>query len=146
MKLTSPDFENNAKIPVRYTGDGEGINPDLEISEIPEGVMSLVLIVDDPDAPAGIWDHWVVFNISPEIKRVLKKSIPENGIQGKNSWGTNTYKGPKPPSGTHRYFFKLFALNVRLGLNEGASKEQVEEAMKNHILDKAELVGLYSAK
>lgn len=143
MNLTSPDFENGAKIPMRYTGDGEDINPDLEISDVPENALGLVLIMDDPDALVGIWDHWVVFNISPKINRILKKSVPENGTQGKNSWGENKYNGPKPPSGTHRYFFKLFAIDARLGLNEGASKEEVEAAIEGHILAKAELMGLY---
>ena len=143
MKLTSLDFQNNKKIPIRFTGDGENINPNLTIDEIPNNCRSLVLIVDDPDAPAGNWNHWVVWNISPKIKRILKNAIPENGIQGQNNWGKNNYSGPSPPSGTHRYFFKIFALDTRLGLNEGASKEEVELAMKKHILDKAELIGLY---
>lgn len=143
MELTSPDFENNTKIPVRYTKDGENINPDLEIKNIPEGTRTLVLIMDDPDAPIGIWDHWIVFNINSEINRILKKSVPENGIQGQNSWGKNEYGGPSPPSGTHRYVFKLFALDTRLGLGEGASKEEVEKNMEGHILGKAELIGLY---
>ena len=143
MELTSPDFENNGKIPVEFTSDGKDINPELEIKGIPENTKSLVLIMDDPDAPAGVWDHWIVFNINPGIKRILKDSIPENGVQGKNSWGRNDYGGPSPPSGTHRYFFKIFAIDTRLGLNEGVSKEEVEVAMKEHILYKAELIGLY---
>jgi len=144
MILTSPDFKHNEKIPVKFTGDGENINPELIIENIPKEARSLALIVDDPDAPAGTWSHWVVFNINPKIKRILKNSIPENGIQGQNSWGKNNYSGPLPPSGTHRYFFKIFAIDTKLGLNEGASKQEIERVMKNHILDKAELIGLYS--
>ena len=101
MQLTSPDFKNKEKIPVKFTGDGENINPELVIGDIPENAKSLVLIVDDPDC-AGGWDHWIVWNIK------ITNSIKENsilGLQGKNSWGTDRYKGPKPPSGTHQIFF-----------------------------------------
>jgi len=143
MILTSPNFKHNEKIPVRFTGDGEDINPTLEINDIPEETKSLVLIVDDPDAPVGNWDHWIVFNINPKIKKIFKNSVPEDGIQGRNSWGTSNYRGPKPPSGTHRYFFKIFAINTKLGLDTGDSKEEIEKAMEGHILDKAELIGLY---
>jgi len=143
MKITSLDFANNSKIPVRFTGDGEDINPNLIIEDVPENTKSLVLIVDDPDAPVGIWDHWIVFDISPEVRIIKEDSIPEGGVQGKNSWGENKYGGPNPPSGTHRYFFKIFALDIRLNLREGATKEEVERAMENHIIDKAELIGLY---
>jgi len=141
MKITSPDFDNNKKIPARFTGDGENINPNLDISEIPENTKSLVLIIDDPDAPSGTWVHWVVFNIPPATARISENSIP--GIQGKNSWGKNEYGGPMPPSGTHRYFFKIYALDIELGLDENIDKNGIEEAMENHILDKAELIGLY---
>lgn len=143
MILISPNFKHNEKIPVQFTGDDKDINPELEIKEIPEKTKSLVLIVEDPDALVGTWTHWVVFNINPDIKRVFKNSVPENGIQGQNSWGKNNYKGPKPPSGTHRYFFKIFALDTKIGLDQGASKEEIERAIKNHILDKAELIGVY---
>jgi len=139
MKLTSPDFKNKEKIPVRFTGDGEDINPNLIIENIPGNAKSLVLIVDDPDCPGG-WYHWIVWNI--KITNSIKEnSIP--GVQGKTSWGTNKYKGPKPPSGTHRYFFRIFAIDAVLNLEEGSSREELEEAMKAHILEKAELIGLY---
>src|SRR4030042_4823259 len=143
MILTSPNFKHNEKIPVLFTGDGEDINPALEIKGIPKETKSLVLIMDDPDAPIGNWDHWIVWNIMPEIKKIFKNSVPQGGIQGQNSWGTSNYRGPKPPSGTHRYFFKIFALDTKLGSEEGASKEEIETAMNKHILDKAELIGLY---
>ena len=141
MKLTSSDFEHMEKIPSKFTGDGQDINPNLEISEIPENAKSLVLIIDDPDAPMGTWDHWLVWNISPKTSLIPENSIP--GIQGKNSWGKNDYGGPMPPSGSHRYFFKLYALDIKLDLSEGTSAEELEKAMQEHILDKAELVGLY---
>lgn len=140
MKITSV-FGNNGKIPSKYTADGDDINPPLEISEIPENAESLVLIIDDPDAPVGTWDHWIVFNI-PSTTTIQEDSIP--GIQGKNSWGRTNYGGPSPPSGTHRYFFKLYALDTQLNLPEGATKNQVLGAMQNHILDQAQLIGLYS--
>ena len=125
MKLTSPDFKDKEKIPIKFTGDGEDINPNLIIESIPENAKSLVLIVDDPDCPGG-WDHWIVWNI-PATERILKikeNSIP--GVQGKTIWGTNRYKGPKPPSGTHRYFFRILALDVALNLKEGSNREELE--------------------
>lgn len=135
-------FENNEKIPAKYTADGDDINPGLEISGVPENARSLVLIMDDPDAPAGTWVHWVVYGIDPSTTSIKENSVP--GSLGINSWKKQSYGGPSPPSGTHRYFFKLYALDSELDLEEGASKEDVEKAMENHILDKAELIGLYS--
>ena len=140
MKLTSPEFTHNSMIPKKFTCQGEDINPHLVIEEIPPSAVSLALINDDPDAPVGTWDHWIVFNIPPSEK-IAQNSVP--GTQGKNSWGRNDYGGPCPPSGTHRYFFKIYALDTKLDLPEGASKQQVEQAMEEHILDQAELIGLY---
>ena len=127
-------------IPARYTCQGEDISPALEIQSIPEGTKSLALIVDDPDAPAGTWVHWVVFNIAP-AGRIEESSSP--GLQGKTSFGNNAYGGPCPPSGTHRYYFKLYALDTALQLQEGVSKAALTQAMQGHILATAELVGLY---
>lgn len=143
MKLTSSDFEHMEKIPTKFTGDGQDINPNLEISEIPENAQSLVLIIDDPDAPMGTWVHWLVWDISPKTNLISENSAPENSMQGKNSWGRNDYGGPMPPSGSHRYFFKLYALDIKLDLSEGTSAEELKRAMQEHILNKAELVGLY---
>lgn len=140
MKLTSPEFENNGMIPSKFTCDGEDVNPALDIADIPEETKSLVLIVDDPDAPMGTWVHWVVFNI-PVTSRVEEDSIP--GKQGINDFRKKDYGGPCPPSGTHRYFFKLYALDVELDLEEGVSKEDVQNAMEAHILAQTELIGLY---
>lgn len=140
MKLTSPNFENKSRIPVKFTADGEDINPELNIEDITDNVKSLTLIMDDPDAPVGNWVHWIVFNINPDIKKIKENSIP--GIEGRNSWRRNNYGGPAPPIGTHRYFFKLYALDIELNLKE-YRKEELEEAMGGHILDKAELIGLY---
>ncbi len=140
MHLTSPIFAHNETIPRKYTCQGEDINPPLKISDLPPGTKSLVLINEDPDAPGATWDHWIVYNIFP-TEMIAENSVP--GLQGKNSWGRNDYGGPCPPSGTHRYFFKLYALDAQLNLKEGAGKKQVEEAMKGHILEKVELIGLY---
>ena len=136
-------FGNNDKIPVKYTCDGEDINPELEILDIPENTKSLALIMDDPDSPTGTWDHWVVFNIEVSLAKIGENSVPEGSVQGLNSWDKNEYGGPCPGSGTHRYFFKIYALDVELDLDSNARKTDVERAMEGHILGKAELVGVY---
>jgi Raf kinase inhibitor-like YbhB/YbcL family protein len=140
MKLTSPEFEHNSMIPSQFTCDGQDVNPTLNIEDIPEETKSLVLIVDDPDAPMGTWVHWVVFNI-PVTSQIQKDSVP--GRQGINDFRKKNYGGPCPPSGTHRYFFKLYALDIELDLEESIRKEDVEEAMEGHILAQTELIGLY---
>ena len=140
MKLTSPEFKNNDTIPMKFTCQGEDVSPALEIKGVPNGAKSLALIVDDPDAPMGIWVHWVVYDI-PVVSRIEENSIP--GKQGMNNFGRRDYGGPCPPSGTHRYFFKLYALDKKLNLKEGVTKKELEKAMDGHILEKAELVGLY---
>jgi Raf kinase inhibitor-like YbhB/YbcL family protein len=140
MKLSSPDFENNAFIPKEYSYNGRNINPTLIIENIPKQAKTLALIVDDPDAPRGDWVHWVVYNI-PIIYTIEENSIP--GTQGRTDFGTNRYGGPCPPFGTHRYFFKIYALDTELDLSEDTAKAQLEQAMQGHILDKAELIGLY---
>lgn len=143
MKLSSPDFEHNAVIPAKFTCQGKDINPVLIIDDLPAGARSLALIVDDPDAPMGTWVHWVVYNI-PLISRIKENSIP--GTQGSNDFGRKDYGGPCPPSGTHRYFFKIYALDTELNLPEGISKKDLEKAMQGHILDQAELIGLYKKR
>lgn len=140
MKLTSPAFNHNESIPKKYTCQGEDINPPLNIDGVPDGTKSLALIIDDPDAPMKTWVHWVVFNI-PVQNKIDENSIP--GKQGYNDFGKNDYGGPCPPSGTHRYFHKLYALDTVLNLNEGITKKELELAMQGHILAKTELIGLY---
>jgi Raf kinase inhibitor-like YbhB/YbcL family protein len=142
MKLTSPAFEHNGMIPAEYTCDGSDASPELRIADIPENAQSLVLINDDPDAPVGTWDHWIVFNMPPDTG-VIGKGQGPSGTGGKNSWGRTGYGGPCPPSGTHRYFFKLYALDSELDLAEGASKKEIERAMEGHVITEAELIGLY---
>lgn len=140
MKLSCPVFEHNAFIPLKFTCEGQGINPPLIIEGTPKEAKSLVLIVDDPDAPSGDFVHWVVYDIAIN-SRIEENSIP--GKQGANSSGNQNYVPPCPPTGTHRYFFKIYALDKMFNLNNGLSKIELEKAMFGHILDKAELIGLY---
>lgn len=142
MKLTSPAFANNASIPSEYTCDSSDVSPPLAISDVPKNAKSLALVMDDPDAPVGTWDHWIVFNIHASTKEIMKGKEPV-GIPGKNSWGRTGYGGPCPPSGTHRYFFKLYALDTELALPQGSAKRDLERAMQGHIIEKAELIGAY---
>ncbi|MBU0503241.1 MAG: YbhB/YbcL family Raf kinase inhibitor-like protein [Candidatus Omnitrophica bacterium] len=140
MEISSPEFDHNQSIPSKFTCEGKNINPALIIDSIFKDAKSLALIVDDPDAPMGTWVHWVVFDI-PLINRIEENSIP--GKQGSTSNGSRDFHGPCPPSGTHRYFFKIYALDAMLNLEEGISKKELEAAMQGHIIDKAELIGLY---
>jgi len=142
MKLTSSAFENEGNILTEFTCDGDGVSPPLTIGEVPENTKTLALISDDPDAPAGTWVHWVVFNIPPDTMEIVKGQEPR-GVQGKTDFGRTGYGGPCPPSGVHRYFFKVYALDTELSLAEGSDKKDLENAMEGHILAQAELVGLY---
>jgi Raf kinase inhibitor-like YbhB/YbcL family protein len=143
LVVQSVAFSHKGHIPPKYTCEGEDINPPLEISNIPDGTKSLAIIVEDPDAPRGTFDHWLVWNISPNTA-IGEKTNP--GINGTNSFGKTGYGGPCPPSGSHRYFFKVYALNTDLDLPAGADKKALQEAMKDHILDEGGLMGLYQKK
>lgn len=143
FSIASPAFSHNGMIPAKYTCDGADVNPPLSIGGVPEKAKSLALIVDDPDAPRGTWVHWVVWNIPAGTREIPEDSVPPGAVQGTNDFGTRKYGGPCPPSGTHRYFFKLYALDAPLALLPGATKAQVEKAMSGHLLGKAETVGLY---
>ncbi len=150
MKITSPAFQEGGHIPSLYTCEGKNSWPALEFHNVPPNTQSLVLIMDDPDVPASIrpdqmYDHWVVFNI-PADTDCIEESGPIPGIQGKSTNGHNAYVGPCPPFGEHRYFFKLYALNTLLKLSSGATKKEVEHAMKGHILAEARLMGRYEKK
>lgn len=140
MKLSSPDFENNSFLPARFSCQGQGVNPALVIEDIPQETKSLALIVDDPDAPLKTYVHWVVYDIPPAL-RIEENSIP--GTEGLNTSGGIHYVSPCPPTGTHRYFFKLYALDEMLGLKVRINCAQLEKAMEGHILEKEELIGLY---
>lgn len=149
MKLESPIFTANGMIPSYYTCDGQDISPALSWDAPPTGTQSLALIVDDPDAPGYIFVHWVVYDIPAEVRHLPEAVPPQatllnGGVQGKNDFGNLGYGGPCPPSGVHRYFFKLYALDRALGLESGATKAQLEAAMSGHILAMAELIGQYA--
>jgi len=146
LSITSPAFSRNGLIPDRYTCDGADVSPPLAIDGVPEKTRSLALIVDDPDAPGKTWVHWVVWNIAPATREIPENSVPAGALQGTNDFGHRKYGGPCPPSGTHRYIFKLYALDAPLTPDAGATKARIEEAMSGHIVGKAELVGLYRRK
>lgn len=145
MKLIS-DFEHNGNIPSVYTCDGEDLAPELTISEVPKSAKELVLIVDDPDAPMGTWVHWILYNIPIDTTKINNKNLPARVKQGMTDFGRIGWGGPCPPNGTHRYFFKLYAIDKSLNLPEGATKMQVENEIKGHIIEKTELIGLYERK
>lgn len=156
MKISSPAFEPNAKLPNKYTCDGENINPPLLFSNAPQNAKSLVLILEDPDAPMGTFVHWIVYNIDPQIKEIKENSLPEGAVEGINTADQTDYISPCPPasqklqrgepSGVHHYIFKLYALDTVLNFANPLDKNKLLESMKNHILDQAELIGLYGRK
>jgi hypothetical protein len=146
MQVSSSAFHDNAEIPTKYSCQGDSVNPPLTFSEVPSDAKSLSLIVEDPDAPMGTFIHWVVFNIPPTTKEIAEHSWPADSIQGLNGVQKPGYIAACPPSGTHHYFFKLYALDTKLALDETADKEKVEAAMQGHILDQTQLVGLYTKK
>ncbi len=147
--LTSPAFQPGSPVPVVYTCRGRDVSPALNWGEPPAGTQSFALIMDDPDAPMGTWVHWVIYNL-PASARGLPEAVPagaqlkDGSLQGRNSGGENGYNGPCPPSGTHRYFFKLYALDGALSLPSGASKDQLLKAMQGHVLAQGELMGTFS--
>jgi len=143
MRLSSPEFEHNRYIPRKFTCQGQKINPALIIDAIPSQAKSLALVVEDPDAVGGNFVHWIVYNI-PIVGRIEEDAIP--GKQGVNSLGGLGYVSPCPPTGTHRYFFKIYALDSMLDCDEGLSKPELEKEISAHLLDKSELIGLFQKK
>lgn len=150
MEITSPAFINNTSIPIKYTCDGEGINPPLDFSDIPSGTKSLVMLMDDPDVPkklypSGVFDHWVIYNIEPGVTSIKENSTPP-GIQGLNGSDKIGYYPSCPPDKQHRYFFNLYALNIMLSFSDPSTvtKQMVIDAMKDHIIEESQLVGLYN--
>ena len=146
FQISSPVFKHNQMIPSKYTCDGEDVNPPLFIGNAPPEAKSLALIADDPDAPAGIWVHWVLWNIDPKTTEIGESSVPAGAHQGTTDFRMQRYGGPCPPSGTHRYFFKLYALDTAIDPGKGATKAGLERAMKGHVIAQAELIGLYKRK
>ncbi len=145
MKITSSAFQEGGNIPSKFSCDGGNTSPPLQISNVPPEAKSLVLIVDDPDAPSGLFTHWAVWNISPQTSTVAEGSTPK-GVQGTNDFGRSGYGGPCPPSGMHRYYFKIFALDRELDLPFGAKRSQLDAALKGHAIAQGELMGRYSRK
>jgi Raf kinase inhibitor-like YbhB/YbcL family protein len=151
FELTSDAFVNGQSIPAKYSCTGVNVSPALAWNEPPAGTQSFALIMDDPDAPGGTWVHWVVFNIPADV-RSLEENLPVTGKNvdpnamyvGKNSSGNSRYDGPCPPSGTHRYYFKLYALDASINLLPGATKEEVLREMEGHVLSESELMGTFS--
>lgn len=144
MKISSPAFENNGNIPAKFTCDAENISPELSFMDVPEEAKSLALITHDPDAPVeGGWTHWVVINMDPSTAGIAENSKPSSGLEATTSFGTPGYGGPCPPSGSHRYYFYLYALDSMLDLDASATKTDVEAAMKDHVLEETLLMGTY---
>jgi len=149
MELISTAFISGGMIPEKYTCDAEDISPPLSWKSVPEDAKSLALICDDPDAPVGNWVHWVLFNLPPETTELPEhvsaaKQLSGGALQGINDFRKTGYGGPCPPGGTHRYYFKLYALDIILDLPAGSSKAKLERAMREHILAEAHLMGRYS--
>ncbi len=149
MQITSSAFQNNEPLDARYSKDGENINPPLTFSEIPDKTASLALIVEDPDAVGGTFTHWIVYNMSPATVQIVEGELPMSGVEGMNGAGALGYYGPQPPAGTgtHSYFFKLFALDTMLDFDNSQEVDRAKfyEAIDGHAIDQVEIIGLYSA-
>lgn len=145
MTISSKAFDDNEDIPTRYGRAFDDVNPPLNISDIPVDAASLALIMDDPDAPSGTFTHWVVYNIAPAELDIEEGEVPEGAVLGVNDYGELGYGGPMPPSGTHHYVFKLYALDDQLDIGEGATSEDLEEAIEGHVITQAKITGLFSA-
>ncbi len=146
MTIGSTAFEEGESIPEIYSADGNNVNPPLIIEDVPEEAVSLALIVEDPDAPSGTFTHWLVWNIDPKTTEIPEDSTPPESVEGFNDAGEPGYMGPKPPSGTHRYFFKLYALDKMLDLDNSAIKEDLENQIQSSLIENCELIGTYSKK
>ena len=142
--VTSPAFTHGTAIPPNFTADGADVSPELVLANPPAGAASFALVMDDPDAPVGTWVHWVAWNLPADTRAIPEGALPAGAVEGRNSWGRAGYGGPAPPSGTHRYFFKVYALDTTLNLPTSTDKAGLERATKGHILAEAELMGTYS--
>src|SRR5919109_924640 len=146
MKISSSAFQEGGTIPEKFSKNGQNVNPELRIEGVPAEAKSLLLIVDDPDAPVGLFTHWLVWNIDPKTTEIAESSVPSGAVQGTNDFSGQRYDGPQPPSGTHRYYFKIFALDKTLDLKPGAKRKEVDAAMKGHVIAQGQLIGKYSKK
>jgi len=145
IKITSSAFQEGGNVPSKFTCEGSDTSPPLQITGIPSQAKSLVLIADDPDAPSGLFTHWLIWNIPPQTTSISEGNAPR-GVHGTNDFGKSGYKGPCPPSGTHKYSFKVFALDRELDLHGGSKRSQLDAAMKGHVIAQGELVGRYTRK
>ena len=146
MKITSPAFQEGGTILEKFSKNGQNVNPELRIEGAPAEAKSLALIVDDPDAPVGLFTHWLVWNVDPKTTEIAENSVPKGGLQATNDFPGQRYDGPQPPSGTHRYYFKIFALDQMLDLKPGAKRRDVDAAVEGHVIGQGELMGRYSKK
>jgi Raf kinase inhibitor-like YbhB/YbcL family protein len=144
MKITSQAFQNGSSIPEKYTKYGANRIPPLHLEEVPERARSLALVMDDPDAPSGTFNHWMLFNMDPRTREIKEDCVPVMASQGRNDFGEVEYDGPQPPSGEHRYVFKAFALDEMLPLVRGCKRADLEREMKDHILDSATLTAKFA--
>jgi Raf kinase inhibitor-like YbhB/YbcL family protein len=146
MKISSSAFQEGGTIPEKFSKNGQNRSPALRIDGAPPTAKSLVLIVDDPDAPVGLFTHWLVWNIDPKTSEIAEQTVPKGAMQGTNDYPGSGYDGPQPPSGTHRYYFRIFALDKTLDLQSGATRKALDKAMKGHVIAEAQLMGRYSRK
>ena len=145
MRIKSPAFKEGASIPSKYTCDGQDAILPLKFEDVPEGAKSLALVMDDPDAPHGTWDHWIVWNIPPDTKEI-REGTPPKGVFGKNGWGKTEWGGPCPPDREHRYFFRVYAIDRMLDLPSGSTKAELQKAMRGYIIEEAQIMGRYDRK
>jgi Raf kinase inhibitor-like YbhB/YbcL family protein len=146
MKISSPAFQEGGTIAEKFSKNGQNVSPELRIEGAPAEAKSLALIVDDPDAPVGLFTHWLVWNIDPKTTEIAENGVPKGALQGTNDFPGRGYDGPQPPSGTHRYYFKIFALDRMLDLKSGAKRREVDAAIRGHVIAQGELIGRYSKK
>jgi Raf kinase inhibitor-like YbhB/YbcL family protein len=144
MKISSSAFQEGAEIPAKYSRQGGNANPPLRIADTPENAKSLVLIVDDPDAPVGLFTHWLLWNIDPKTSEIAEKTTPKGAVQGTNDYPTLGYGGPQPPSGTHRYYFKIFALDQTLNLPASAKRKELDKVINGHAIAQGQLMGRFT--
>jgi Raf kinase inhibitor-like YbhB/YbcL family protein len=143
LKISSPAFENDGKIPKKYTCDGSNMNPPLRIENVPSNTKSLALVFDDIDAPRGTYVHWILWNIGPDTREIKENSVPEGAVQGLNDFKKRHYGGPCPPGRAHKYVFRIYALDTLLKLNPNLTKRDLEKAMEDHIISRAQMMGVY---
>src|SRR5438128_11501840 len=140
MKISSPAFQEGGMIPEKFSKNGQNVNPELRIEGAPAEAKSLALIVDDPDAPVGLFTHWLVWNIDPKTTQIAEDSVPKGAVQGTNDFPGQRYDGPQPPSGTHRYYFKIFALDLMLDQKSDPTRRELDAAMKRHVIAQGECI------